>query len=889
MSQLNQPLNALHALDRYRFLMILNSANICEEYQFTKQASMLWLVNFPGDLFVKFHQAMAYANLDQKQKAIMLLEELVEWDPTFLEPNRALSQLLEDISAKNHYRAVTQYLEGKRPPDNDSEPWLKLLWEARTAYTQGDLERTISLLHQTLVHNPETPIPAILHLQAVYKLDNQEMLNNLSEIYHQQWPKCLQINVIRALVEIELGMEATAVERLHWVAAHDSAGQVIQQLMGVGHRFQNLWPDRFEIHFDLPIPASITAYLGWNQLKTGEMATPTFTTSRKEKPAGKFSASDATQKISVAPPLPPQPKIIEESSPVVVEEVQEPETEEDKYASQEDFDEIQQVFSKIAKRIKKPELERADNRFPVYVVMSAKHQLEKVYGPNTAAIIDEKLTKLVGLIQSLPDWSATLFYPDDPQQLSRMGIKPVFGTDPYQIKLALADLDQALAKNGEMIGALLIVGGPEIVPFHHLPNPTFDNDLDVPSDNPYACIDENYFISQWPVGRLPGETGSDAGLLLEQIRGLIDQYEQRSKYSKSGLINVASLIHWVTQFFSNLGSSLTQKTNFGYSAEIWQRASAQVFKTVGRTKDLHLSPPINANSLRINHNHDLRGGYFNLHGVKDGPHWYGQKDFSSESNGPDYPIALSPTMFDEEHPAPKLVLSEACYGAHVYEKRYDDALSLKCLDAGTTTFIGSTCIAYGSITPPLIAADYLAEKFWQNSLEGLPTGYALMQAKLSLAEEMTKIQGFLDGEDQKTLLSFVLYGDPLAQHDGLGSMPKPLFRFKSYPTIKAISDSDMILTSDDSEFPKQVNKQVKKVVEKYLPGLENAQMQFKKSAGSMASSKDIEDGSLPADEPERYIVTLRKSYDQNPDTVHHHFARMTFDKKGKLVKFTTSR
>jgi hypothetical protein len=355
------------------------------------------------------------------------------------------------------------------------------------------------------------------------------------------------------------------------------------------------------------------------------------------------------------------------------------------------------------------------------------------------------------------------------------------------------------------------------------------------------------------------------------------------------LINVASLLHWVTQFFSNLGSSLTHKTNFGYSAEIWQRASAQVYKTVGKTKDLHLSPPINVNSLSINHNHGLRAGYFNLHGVKDGPHWYGQKDFSSESNGPDYPIALSPTMFDEEHPAPKLVLSEACYGAHVYEKRNDEALSLKCIDAGTTTFIGSTCIAYGSITPPLIAADYLAEKFWQKILEGSPAGYALMGAKLNLAEEMTKIQGFLDGEDQKTLLSFVLYGDPLALHDGLGSMPKPLFRFKSYPTVKAISDSDMILTFDDSELPKQVNKQVKKVVEKYLPGLENAQMQIKKSAGSMASSKDPEDGSTQANIPERYVVTLRKSYDQNPDMVHHHFARMTFDKKGKLVKFTTSR
>ncbi len=48
------------------------------------------------------------------------------------------------------------------------------------------------------------------------------------------------------------GKEAQAVERLHWVSAHDSVGQVITRLMGPGHRFSNMWPDTFEIYFDLP-------------------------------------------------------------------------------------------------------------------------------------------------------------------------------------------------------------------------------------------------------------------------------------------------------------------------------------------------------------------------------------------------------------------------------------------------------------------------------------------------------------------------------------------------------------------------------------------------------------------------------------------------------------
>jgi hypothetical protein len=285
----------------------------------------------------------------------------------------------------------------------------------------------------------------------------------------------------------------------------------------------------------------------------------------------------------------------------------------------------------------------------------------------------------------------------------------------------------------------------------------------------------------------------------------------------------------------------------------------------------------------LNGSEGHRLGYFNLHGVKDGPNWYGQKDFTSTTSGPDYPVALSPTMFNERQSSPELMLTEACYGANVIDKRHEDALSLKCLDSGTRTFIGSTCIAYGSVTLPLIAADYLAETFWQRVKSSEPAGYALMQAKLSLAEEMTRIQGFLDGEDQKTILSFVLYGDPLAVHDGIKTMPKPMFRMKSHPTVRTMSDSDLEPSYDSKEMPKNVDKQVRKLTEKYLPGLQNAQMRVNKSGPS--GFKNLGKSGTSG----RFVVTLQKSFDENTRTTHHHFARMTFDQKGKLIKFSSSR
>ena len=151
------------------------------------------------------------------------------------------------------------------------------------------------------------------------------------------------------------------------------------------------------------------------------------------------------------------------------------------------------------------------------------------------------------------------------------------------------------------------------------------------------------------------------------------------------MLNITTFINWFLQIFNNLGSSLNQnKSQLGYSAEIWHRASTEVYKTIGDSKNLQLSPPNHANSIHLNGDHGLKLGYFNLHGIKDGPDWYGQKDFSSFSNGPDYPVALTPTMFDENNSAPKLVLTEACYGAHIIDKQCEEAISLKVSGYGHT-------------------------------------------------------------------------------------------------------------------------------------------------------------------------------------------------------------
>ena len=859
-------------IDRSEFIITMRAAKACEEYQFIKQATMLWLANYPGDLYIQYLQALAFAGLDNQDQAISLLEGIIEYDPYFIDAYKSLSELPESTQLQKYYLDISKFLQGQKPTKRLETEWLSTLYDARRAFYQSDMDKALFFAHQALVLEPPSAIPSIFHLQIVQKIENLEMLNNISDIHQSRWPKCLQINIIKAIADIDLGQSTSGVERMHWVAAYDSEGQVIQRLLGRQHRFLDLWPTSFEVYFDLPIPAAVSGYLGWNQLFSGLASQLQTKTTQKSLQFVSSNPNEVTRKLRVN--YPKQKNIRTEK----------PQKKPDK-----DIEEVQKVFSKLAKRVKAPELDRADNRFPTYVIMTAKKQLEKIYGPKTAAAIDDLLHRLANQIQNLEDWSSIVFFPDDVTQLSDLGLKPVIASDPWQVKLALNDLDDALKNRGEMIGALLIVGGPEIIPYHNLPNPTDDNDKEVHSDNPYSTIDENFYLPQWPVGRLPGETGPDSGLLLSQIRQLIYRYEKDGIKTRKPVLNLQSILEIIVNFLFNLGGSTNNHSGLGYSAEIWRKSSARVYKNVGNSRELQLSPPTNSTSLIINKKPGHNLGYFNLHGIKDGPNWYGQKDFSSTSSGPDYPIALTPAMFSEQTPAPELTFTEACYGANIIDKKLEDALALRFLDSGAKTFVGSTCISYGSVTPPLVSADYLAEKFWQNVFSGEAVGFALMNAKLSLAKEMIDTQGYLDGEDQKTLLSFVLFGDPLQIYDDMNAVPKPKYRVNRRKQLKTINDTQMKQDISREEVPQKVNAHAKKILEKYLPGLQNAEMQYTKSYSTRELNQDKSFFTRFSAPSEHYLVTLQKSFSQNAQTQHTHFARMTFNKKGKLVKFTTSR
>ena len=178
--------------------------------------------------------------------------------------------------------------------------------------------------------------------------------------------------------------------------------------------------------------------------------------------------------------------------------------------------------------------------------------------------------------------------------------------------------------------------------------------------------------------------------------------------------------------------------------------------------------------------------YFNLHGVEDGSDWYGQRDPSEKVPGADYPVALTPTDLKKIQNVPAIVFTEACYGGHIFGKAESESIALTLMGMGNYALIASTTVAYGSISTPMIGADLLGLPDNEESEERLAVGPAFTKAKVEFVREMNRRQGYLDGEDQKTLISFVLFGDPLVAYDHQEAISKTYSRDTLRPVVKTI-------------------------------------------------------------------------------------------------------
>ncbi len=289
---------------------------------------------------------------------------------------------------------------------------------------------------------------------------------------------------------------------------------------------------------------------------------------------------------------------------------------------------------------------------------------------------------------------------------------------PKRVKKDARSIRNFISKIEEKWGTidfLLLLGGDRIVPFFRLKNPCDDSDVKVLSDNPYASRDEDFLIPERACARIPDN--KDAGFIIRQLR------KKSKAYGRS----------------------------FGISTKTWKEASEEVYRFVGNIRSLKTSPPVEHTEFKKSWLRNKDYLYFNLHGAKESEYWYGQ-------DGNQYPRALGTDAVDR---AAGFVAAECCYGAYIVRKSDQTALALKFLaEKGIQGFSGSTTIAYGPVKPPSGEADLLTRYLFQYLKQGQTTGESFRNAKQDFARKMLRQQGFLDEDDQKILLQFVLYGDP---------------------------------------------------------------------------------------------------------------------------------
>jgi hypothetical protein len=389
------------------------------------------------------------------------------------------------------------------------------------------------------------------------------------------------------------------------------------------------------------------------------------------------------------------------------------------------------------------------------LVISSRDRLVGRYGRSGFEAVEDRLNRY-GTGLSMRGVELTVAYVDDKSSLSRFGLEAQKRISPGSVKNTLDTLSERLSgrSGGEI--SFLILGGHGVVPHFKLANPACDSDAHVFSDNPYGCKPgrvsaEKCLLPELPVGRMPDGDGTSVEVLLRQIetasgRAACEDRGRRHRAPSDSAPGAGEV------------AASRGRGSFGYTALVWLKASRQVWADAGWSGSLRVSPPQTYLKIKRSWFAGKQFLYFNLHGSDTEPYWFGQ-------SGQRFPTALSPGNVQSLNPGRNVVLTEACYGAVEAGRTQETSMALAFLSSGSLCLVGSTTVAYGALVPPVSEADLIALHFFLNVKRGMAFGRALVNARAKLAAVAMSRQGYLDGDDKKTLLQFVLFGDPTLSTD----------------------------------------------------------------------------------------------------------------------------
>lgn len=441
----------------------------------------------------------------------------------------------------------------------------------------------------------------------------------------------------------------------------------------------------------------------------------------------------------------------------------------------------------------------------VQLLVTSRQGLLRKYGEAGCEAVVQRLSQLAAALhdRAVP---TELCIVDDPESLRAFaGLAPV-PHEATEVAGLIMRAERRIADSGRSMRMVLLVGGDEVLPFHRLPNESEDSDGPTLSDLPYGGGDSTQVLPRWAVARVPDGAGSDARYLLHLLDQMIDYHRGWQQPVAAGGCLMPSL--------SRLQHSKGERSYkaVGLSAQVWREASEAIYGPLESDRPLLLSPPEDITTFDQVWLRGRRLLYFNLHGAHASPNWYGEAPFDAPE-GPQLPIALTPAALAGTGLEGAIVLSEACYGAEIAGRKPGEAIALTMLLEGALAFVGSTVTAYGAPGPPLAAADLFISELCQRIAAGEPVGLAFHAARDDFIRAIYGQHGFMDGDDLKTLQSFVLYGDPWAS---LAAQPASPVTPKSPAVLPFLARERHAV--GESQLPHDLLLAIRQRLSKLLPG-----------------------------------------------------------------------
>jgi len=376
----------------------------------------------------------------------------------------------------------------------------------------------------------------------------------------------------------------------------------------------------------------------------------------------------------------------------------------------------------------------------VKLSVTVRARLERKYDAASLARIDAAVKKWIAADRARGIRTIHVAV-DDAAAMRRHRARPLTGrVTPNKVKRAVDQLRRRYSPE-----YLVLFGADDVVPHFEVENPSYDPDGDdderVPTDNPYASDEQfragrrsTYLVPDAVVGRIPDLPGSaDAAWFTDYLTHASRWTSRRRKeYADAYAICCAS----------------------------WEGAGRECVREIGESsRRLMMSPPRKDDSTVARRRLASRLHLIKCHGSSLDSRFYGQR-------GSAYPVALDSGTLRGRVSARTVVGAMCCYGAGVFSP--DDPAAVDAgawpiastyLRRGAWAFAGSTTIAWVG-TGTMMCADWIVAGYLKAVLDGASVGRALLEAKQGYLRWLGQQGQKPDVADEKTLLQFVLLGDP---------------------------------------------------------------------------------------------------------------------------------